>query len=179
MSLFEAILSRHSVMPKRQGREAPSAETLERAVAAAQAAPRSCEGPAVRFVRIVSREKFADLFEARLKSAGETDPEKLQKARSKAKKGAACIALVGPRQLPGPREEMEARISAGASLMNFLLTLDEEGVDAVTFSAHDFDDPMGLYDPAEEVLLCYVLCARREAPRQEAVRPSRLGIGRF
>lgn len=54
--------------------------------------------------------------------------------------------------------------------MNFLNVLHAAGFAAKTVSAKDFAEPAGLYDPAAETLLAFILCGTPEGallPREE------------
>lgn len=136
-SLHNLIMHRTSTGAKYLTEPAPGEAELTRAVTCAMRAPcHDAEFP-VRFVRIDSRERLADLFEARLPA--DATPE-----------------------------ERENLITAGAALMNFLLSLEADGFAAKTVSAPEFADPKGLYDPATESLPAFILCGTPREDRPEA-----------
>lgn len=180
-ALSDFLFSRSSLGPKHFGEPAPDAHTLELAARAAQAAPYhtapddKSESFPVTFTVIESRSKLADLFEATLPPEA-SDAER-NKARSKAEKGACCIAVIA-RHAPesaSSRCEKELAMTAGAALMNFLNVLHAAGFAAKTVSAKSFSNPAGLYDPSKEELLCFVLCGSPKSalsPRNE--KPSLL-----
>lgn len=164
--LHNLIMHRTSTGAKYLTEPAPGEAELTRAVTCAMRAPcHDAEFP-VRFVRIDSRERLADLFEARLPA--EATPEERAKARSKATKGPGLIALVIRRTADNARLERENLMTAGAALMNFLLSLEADGFAAKTVSAPEFADPKGLYDPATELLPAFILCGTPREDRPEA-----------
>ena len=169
LDFVQTIAGRRSLGPKLQTREAPSAETLERAALAARSAPCHAEDFPCRLVSVASREKLANLFEAAL-PADANDAQR-EKARSKALKGAACIAVIAPAPTGNAVVDMENLMTAGGALTNFLNVLWAEGVAAKTVSGRRLADPQGLYNPETERLLCFVLCGlSKEAmtPRKPA-----------
>ncbi|MDO5530613.1 nitroreductase family protein [Sutterella sp.] len=164
------IAERRSAKPKIQTQPGPSAEVLEAAAKAARSTPSHNASFPVRFVNVLSREKFAELFVKALPA--DADQAKIDRARSKAMKGACAIAVIGPRPGPGtfPGEDMENLMTAGGALTNFLNVLYAEGFGAFTVTGRDFPDPEGLYDPKTERLLCFILCgtlAESPEPRPE------------
>lgn len=163
-SLADIIASRRSTGPKYQTGEAPSDALLERAARAARSAPAHGLVFPVRFVKIASRDRLADLFESALPP--DADAALRERARGKALKGACCVALIGPKPAACETECMtrENLMTAGGALTNFLNVLWAEGVAAKTVSAHEFRDPRGLFDPKSERLLCFVLCGMPAAP---------------
>lgn len=164
-SLHNLILHRTSTGAKYLTEPAPGEAVLTRAVTCALRAPCHDADFPVRFVRIDSRERLADLFEARLPT--EASPEERAKARSKATKGPGLFALVMRRTSGNARLERENLMTAGAALMNFLLSLEADGFAAKTVSAPEFEDPKGLYDPGTESLLAFVLCGTPRDNRPE------------
>ena len=164
------IAERRSVRPKAQLPAAPSDEVLEAAVRAARSAPSHNPAYPVRFVKVVSREKLADVFEKALPA--DADQTMRERARSKALKGACCIVVIGPKpQADWPRfMDMENLLTAGGALTNFLNVLWAEGIGAMTLTTREITDPEGLFDPKTERLLAFVLCGEmgeRPEPRPE------------
>ena len=144
------LASRRSQGPKMQRAPAPDGE-----------APRHGERAPARFVRIVSRERLADAFEAALPA--DADAEARAHARSKALKGECLIAVVGLKPGEDAREAMELRLAQGGALANFLNALFAAGFAAKTVSARSLEAE-GLLDPAREELLCFILCGTPVAP---------------
>ena len=93
----QTISERRSVGPKQQTHNAPSDDVFVRA---ARSAPSHNPFFPCRFVKVVSREKLADVFESALPP--EADQVLRDRARSKALKGAACIVIIGPKPTPEP-----------------------------------------------------------------------------
>ncbi len=155
------LASRRSQGPKMQRAPAPDGEALRAAALAALAAPRHGERAPARFVRIVSRERLADAFEAALPA--DADAEARAHARSKALKGECLIAVVGLKPGEDAREAMELRLAQGGALANFLNALFAAGFAAKTVSARSLEAE-GLLDPAREELLCFILCGTPVAP---------------
>lgn len=91
----QTISERRSVGPKQQTHNAPSDDVFVRA---ARSAPSHNPFFPCRFVKVVSREKLADVFESALPP--EADQVLRDRARSKALKGAACIVIIGPKPTP-------------------------------------------------------------------------------
>lgn len=164
IAFADFLASRRSAKPKLQTAPAPSAEVLARAARAARSAPSHSPDFPVRFVKIASREHLADLFEAALPpDAGD---EARARARSKAMKGEASIAVIGkkPRAEDSAELARENLMTAGGALTNFLNVLWAEGFGAITLSPRALRDPEGLFDPEAEELLCFILCGKLRAP---------------
>ena len=124
----QTIAERRSVGPKQQTHNAPSDDVFVRAARAARSAPSHNPFFPCRFVKVVSREKLADVFESALPP--EADQVLRDRARSKALKGAACIVIIGPKPTPDTPVimDMENLMTAGGALTNFLNVLWAEGV---------------------------------------------------
>lgn len=163
--LIQCLGARRSIGPKHQRSEPPSHDVLEEAARAALGAPSHDAVFPARFVEVRSREKLAALFAARspLPEEPQAREAALEKARSKALKGAACIALV-VRTPEDARARAENFAAAGAALGAFLTTLSLRGYAAKTVSGTDFANPDGLYDPAAEMLLAFILCGAAQDP---------------
>ena len=149
----QTISERRSVGPKQQTHNAPSDDVFVRAARAARSAPSHNPFFPCRFVKVVSREKLADVFESALPP--EADQVLRDRARSKALKGAACIVIIGPKPTPDTPVimDMENLMTAGGALTNFLNVLWAEGVAAKTLTSREIKDPQGLFDPKTERLL--------------------------
>ena len=143
----QTIAERRSVGPKQQTHNAPSDDVFVRAARAARSAPSHNPFFPCRFVKVVSREKLADVFESALPP--EADQVLRDRARSKALKGAACIVIIGPKPTPDTPVimDMENLMTAGGALTNFLNVLWAEGVAAKTLTSREIKDPQGLFDP--------------------------------
>ena len=139
----QTIAERRSVGPKQQTHNAPSDDVFVRAARAARSAPSHNPFFPCRFVKVVSREKLADVFESALPP--EADQELRDRARSKALKGAACIVIIGPKPTPDTPVimDMENLMTAGGALTNFLNVLWAEGVAAKTLTSREIKDPQG------------------------------------
>ena len=148
----QTIAERRSVGPKQQTHNAPSDDVFVRAARAARSAPSHNPFFPCRFVKVVSREKLADVFESALPP--EADQVLRDRARSKALKGAACIVIIGPKPTPDTPVimDMENLMTAGGALTNFLNVLWAEGVAAKTLTSREIKDPQGLFDPKTERL---------------------------
>lgn len=163
-SFFRLVFSRHSLGPKHQRIPAPDVGALRLAVSAACHVPCHGETLPLRWVEIASRERLASLFESALPA--DADEAARSKARSKALKGPMLLALIetDTEREMSERERDERKLTCGASLMNLLLGLHAQGYAAKTVSAKDFEAPDGLYDPANENLLCFVLVGTPDTP---------------
>ena len=146
----QTIAERRSVGPKQQTHNAPSDDVFVRAARAARSAPSHNPFFPCRFVKVVSREKLADVFESAL------PPE------------AACIVIIGPKPTPDTPVimDMENLMTAGGALTNFLNVLWAEGVAAKTLTSREIKDPQGLFDPKTERLLGFILCGLPQEPMQ-------------
>ena len=146
----QTISERRSVGPKQQTHNAPSDDVFVRAARAARSAPSHNPFFPCRFVKVVSREKLADVVESALPP--EADQVLRDRARSKALKGAACIVIIGPKPTPDTPVimDMENLMTAGGALTNFLNVLWAEGVAAKTLTSREIKDPQGLFDPKTE-----------------------------
>jgi nitroreductase len=163
-TFFKLIFSRHSMGPKHQTIPAPDVGALRLAVSASCHVP--CHGPVLpfRWVEVADRGRLANLFEQALPP--DADDAARAKARSKAAKSPLCMALIetGRSADLSERAEAERLITVGAALMNFLAALHAQGFVAKTVSAKDFASPDGLYDPANEKLLAFVLAGTPDTP---------------
>lgn len=152
------LTARRSLGPKMQMAPGPNEEVLLAAAQAAHAAP--CHGDKfpVRFVRIVSREKLADAFEALLPA--DADEAARSKARDKALRGETLIAVVTmkPEDPTNQQAVAETYMTAGGALTNFLNVLFAAGFAAKTVSGRDLPAAEGLLDRSREILTAFVLC---------------------
>lgn len=166
----QTIAERRSVGPKQQTHNAPSDDVFVRAARAARSAPSHNPFFPCRFVKVVSREKLADVFESALPP--EADQVLRDRARSKALKGAACIVIIGPKPTPDTPVimDMENLMTAGGALTNFLNVLWAEGVAAKTLTSREIKDPQGLFDPKTERLLGFILCGLPQGRCSRAIR---------
>lgn len=125
----QTIAERRSVGPKQQTHNAPSDDVFVRAARAARSAPSHNPFFPCRFVKVVSREKLADVFESALPP--EADQVLRDRARSKALKGAACIVIIGPKPTPDTPVimDMENLMTAGGALTR------RRSVSSASFSA--------------------------------------------
>lgn len=166
-AVLSTLLARTSLGPKHQEAPGPDEETLTLCGRAAMRAPSHDKKFPVRLVSIVSRERLAALFLSRLPA--DADDEARAKAADKARKGAGLLALVMEKtnREEDERGALERAVTAGAALQNVLTVLQARGFAAKTVSATSFDDPDGLYDPAAETLVCFILCGtpKKALPR--------------
>lgn len=167
----DLLAARRSLGPKLQMAPGPNEAVLLAAAQAAHAAP--CHGDKfpVRFVRIVSREKLADAFEALLPA--EADEAARSKARDKALRGETLIAVITAKS-EDPTDQQavaESYMTAGGALTNFLNVLFAAGFAAKTVSGRDLPAAEGLLDTARETLTAFILCGTPTGapkPRKEA-----------
>lgn len=154
---IDLIAARCSQGPKMQTAPGPGEAVLAAAARAARAAPCHGEDFPVRFVRIVSRERLARAFEALLPA--DADEAEREKARAKALKGETLVAVIGVKPAEAnDRAVLEALMTAGGALTNFLNVLFAAGFAAKTVSGRALSAAEGLLDPERETLLAFILC---------------------
>lgn len=177
--IIEAILSRHSVSPKRVAKPGPTPDQLRTLMAAAAAAPDHGKLRPWRFIEFAesSRASLADVFQAalleRLPSA---DPEALSRAREKASRAPMLLGLVlqvnRTADVPHVDDQMA---SGGAALQNVLLAAHSMGFGARALSGqavrtNAFRTALGLAD--DEVFLCFIAIGTATSAPRRNVRPA-------
>lgn len=140
-ALLQAVLQRHSVRPKYLAAPAPSLEVLTNCAKAALRAPDHGLLSPCRFVWIPEEKRAAvgELFAAAAQRQGST-PERVERARSKALKGAGMVACIARIQKDVPIPEEEQLLTAGAALDQFLLALDAQGFGGIILSGRMLQD---------------------------------------
>lgn len=166
-AFLSSLIARVSLGPKHQETTGPDEETLTLAGRAAMRAPSHEKKFPVRLVEVTSRSKLAALYRSRLPI--DATEEETRKAEEKAMKGAALLALIvrRPEKDAQAREILERGATAGAALMNVLTVLHIRGYAAKTVSACEFENPEGLYDKDNEMILAFILCGtpKRSLPK--------------
>lgn len=139
--LLNALLTRHSVRPKYLAAPAPSVEVLTNCAKAALRAPDHGLLSPCRFVWIAQdkRERVAELFAAAATRQGST-PERVERTRSKALKGAGMVAFITRIRKDVPISPDEQLLTAGAALDQFLLALDAQGFGGIILSGRMLED---------------------------------------
>ena len=171
--LFRAVASRRSAKPKYLTTPAPSPEDLASAARAALRAPDHDALTPYRFVFIpeAKRPRLGDLFAA---AAGRhtVNEEKIAKARSKALKGPAIVALVFSPRTTVDVSLTEQLLTTGAALDQFLLALKALGYGGIVLSGSMLEDPdvqAAFTQTANEKVLAWITCGtlKPEAPQAE------------
>ena len=126
-SVLERVTLRRSLGAKYLTTPAPSKEDYAEALTWAIAAPDHCHLSPARFVVIEERQKFSDFFEAGALADG-ADQEGAQRARSKALKAPAMVAVVAKIDEHNERVPThEQWMTVGAATSNFLAALELKG----------------------------------------------------
>ena len=154
------LARRYSVSPRHLIEPAPGADELLRAASLALRAPDHEALRPYRFVRIDRQQRAAlgDLFARAARQRG-SDDAGIERARARALRGPALVALLG-RVRDGEQgvPAVEQLLCAGAALMNFLNALHLMGYGAKVLggaSVHDAVVQQGLCAPGE-TLLCWI-----------------------
>lgn len=161
--VIEAILSRHSVSPKRLVSPGPSPAQILHLMEAAAAAPDHGKLRPWRFIEFpqVSRANLADVFEAALRERlPSANSEALERAREKASRAPVLLGLVlrlnTQADIPHVNDQLA---SGGAALQNVLLAVHAMGFGARALSGQAvhtqaFRAAMDLTE--DEVFLCFI-----------------------
>lgn len=176
--IVDAILTRHSVSPKRVVEPGPTADQLRTLMAAAAAAPDHGKLRPWRFVEFpnVSRAALADVFEAALlERLPNADPHALSRAREKASRAPLLLGLVlklnRTAEVPHVDDQM---VSGGAALQNVLLTAHSMGFGARALSGQAvrttaFRTALNLTD--DETFVCFIAIGTATSAPRRNLRP--------
>ena len=160
-SVLERVTLRRSLGAKYLTTPAPPKEDYAEALTWAIAAPDHCHLSPARFVVIEERQKFADFFEAGALADG-ADQEGAQRARSKALKAPAMVAVV---------PTYEQWMTVGAATSNFLAALELKGFAGkiVSGSSTHYRDAVDALCKKGEVIACWIMLgtAKPDAPGAE------------
>jgi len=130
-TVFEAILSRHSVSPKRLANPGPSPSQIMQLMAAAAAAPDHGKLQPWRFIEFPqnNRTALADVFEAALRERlPNATSDALLRAREKAGRAPVLLGLVLRLNHKSDVPHVDDQLaSGGAALQNVLLGVNEMG----------------------------------------------------
>ena len=165
-SVLERVTLRRSLGAKYLTTPAPSKEDYAEALTWAIAAPDHCHLSPARFVVIEEREKFADFFEAGALADG-ADQEGAQRARSKALKAPAIVAVVAKIDEHNERAPTyEQWMTVGAATSNFLAALAGK---IVSGSSTHYRDAVDALCKKGEVIACWIMLgtAKPDAPGAE------------
>lgn len=177
--VIEAILTRHSVSPKRVAKPGPTPAQLRHLMAAAAAAPDHGKMRPWRFVEFPenSRAALAEVFEkALLERLPKADPEALSRAREKASRAPLLLGLVlklnRTADVPHVDDQMA---SGGAALQNVLLAAHSMGFGARALSGQAvrtaaFRTALNLAD--NESFLCFIAIGTATSAPRRNERPA-------
>ena len=170
-SVLERVTLRRSLGAKYLSTPAPSKEDYAEALIWAIAAPDHCHLSPARFVVIEERQKFADFFEAGALADG-ADQEGAQRARSKALKAPAMVAVVAKIDEHNERvPTYEQWMTVGAATSNFLAALELKGFAGkiVSGSSTHYRDAVDALCKKGEVIACWIMLgtAKPDAPGAE------------
>lgn len=177
--VIEAILSRHSVSPKRVAKPGPSALQLETLMAAAAAAPDHGKLRPWRFIEFpeASRAALADVFEtALLERLPSADPEALSRAREKASRAPMLLGLVLNLNRTADVPHVDDQLaSGGAALQNVLLAAHSLGFGARALSGqavrtNAFRSALNL--ASGETFLCFIAIGTATSAPRRNERPA-------
>ena len=176
--LLEALRSRRSVSAKRLVEPGPSRQQIDAMVAAAITAPDHGLLRPWRFVNIggAGRPRLAEAFvAARLEQRPQADEASLERAREKAFRGPALIAVVlCPRHGHDKVPVTEQYVSLGAALQNLLLSAHALGFGAMTLSgravtSHAMRDALDIAGDEQLVAFVTIGTPRVAPPGREPV----------
>jgi len=177
--VIEAILTRHSVSPKRVVKPGPSVDQLRILMAAAAAAPDHGKLRPWRFVEFTetSRNTLADVFEvALLERLPNADADALSRTREKASRAPLLLGLVlqlnRTADVPHVDDQMA---SGGAALQNVLLAAHSMGFGARALSGqavrtNAFRAALNLV--GDEIFLCFIAIGTATSAPRRNERPA-------
>lgn len=177
--VIEAILTRHSVSPKRVVKPGPSADQILSLMAAAAAAPDHGKLRPWRFIEFpqTSRATLADVFEtALLERLPGADPQALLRAREKASRAPVLLGLVLRLNRTADVPQVDDQIaSGGAALQNVLLAAHSMGFGARALSGQAvrtaaFRSALDLAD--DETFLCFIAIGTATSAPRRNERPA-------
>jgi nitroreductase len=162
-TVLEAILSRHSVSPKRVVSPGPTPEQIIQLVAAAAAAPDHGKLQPWRFIEFpeTSRAALAQVFETALRERlPNADDQAVLRAREKASRAPVLLGLVLRLNRRSDVPHVDDQLaSGGAALQNVLLAVHAMGFGARALSGQavrtqSFRAALKLKE--EETFLCFI-----------------------
>ncbi len=177
--VIKAILSRHSVSPKRVVAPGPDADQILELMSAAAAAPDHGKLRPWRFINFPenSRGQLADVFQAALlERMPDASAEALSRAREKASRAPVVLGLVLrlDHEIGIPHVD-DQLVSGGAALQNVLLGAHAMGFGARALSGQAVRTAAfrrALNIAADEIFLCFIAIGTpTSAPRRNA-RPA-------
>lgn len=173
--IIQKLASRHSVGAKFLTEPVPTAKDFEEAAQWASAAPDHCRLHPARFVIIENRAKLADFFESGALSMG-ADAEEAAKARSKAAKAPAVVAVIAKISTDNARvPEYEQWMTVGAAVSNFLSALEIKGFGGkiVSGSSTKYPDAVKAFCRKDEVIACWIMLGtpKKDAPTPQPREP--------
>lgn len=162
-SVMEAILSRHSVSPKRVVSPGPTKAQVLQLMEAAAAAPDHGKLRPWRFISFspASRDALADVFEAALRERlPNADSEALMRAREKASRAPVLLGLVLRLNRHSDVPHLDDQLaSGGAALQNVLLAVHAMGFGARALSGQAVRTQVfraALELAQDETFLCFI-----------------------
>jgi len=177
--VIEAILTRHSVSPKRVAKPGPTAKQVKSLMAAAAAAPDHGKLRPWRFIEFPesSRAALADVFEsALLERLPNADPESLSRAREKASRAPLLLGLVMQLNRTADVPHVDDQLaSGGAALQNVLLAAHSLGFGARALSGQAvrttaFRTALNLAEA--EIFLCFIAIGTATSAPRRNERPA-------
>lgn len=162
-TVIEAILTRHSVSPKRIAAPGPDAAQLDTLLRAAAAAPDHGKLRPWRFICFPesTRDALADVFaRALLERWPDAPADAVERAREKSARGPVLLGLVlRIESSEGAPAAIDQHASGGAALQNVLLAAHAMGFGARALSGlavqtEAFRKAVGLGE--DEVFLCFI-----------------------
>lgn len=177
--VIEAILTRHSVSPKRVAKPGPTAQQVKSLMAVAAAAPDHGKLRPWRFIEFPesSRAALADVFElALLERLPNADPESLLRAREKASRAPLLLGLVMQLNRTADVPHVDDQLaSGGAALQNVLLAAHSLGFGARALSGQAvrttaFRSALNLAEA--EIFLCFIAIGTATSAPRRNERPA-------
>lgn len=181
--VIEAILTRHSVSPKRLARPGPTLEQLEILMAAAASAPDHGKLRPWRFIEFPesSRAALADVFETALRERlPNADADALSRAREKAGRAPLLLGLVLRLNRTADVPHVDDQLaSGGAALQNVLLAAHAMGFGARALSGQAvrtqaFRNALKLDD--NETFLCFITIGTPTSAPRRNPRPAPMSL---
>lgn len=177
--VIEAILTRHSISPKRVAKPGPTPAQLRVLMAAAAAAPDHGKLRPWRFVEFpeASRGALADVFEqALLERLPNADPQARTRAREKASRAPLLLGLVLKLNRTADVPHLDDQMaSGGAALQNVLLAAHSMGFGARALSGQAVRTRAfraALELPENETFLCFIAIGTATSAPRRNPRPA-------
>ena len=177
--VIEAILSRHSVSPKRLVGPGPDAEQILTLIEVAAAAPDHGKLRPWRFVEFPenSRADLADVFEAALlERLPAADEKSLSRAREKSSRAPVLLGLVLRLNKTADVPHLDDQLaSGGAALQNVLLAVHSMGFGSRALSGQAVRTQAfrtALRLAKDETFLCFIAIGTPTSAPKRNARPS-------